>query len=272
MLIYTTHGLRCYGSKPIPVYPRLGWEFSAVVRGAMAPVLPEGPELLREHTIWLFSPAVAHGWTGDGARAAEVTVFHFLFVPELIRRLAARFGGWLAVPLNAARRRRLRELSGQAERYWSQPQPGVTICHEHLLMELSLLIWEARVADRPEVFATPGRQRVDAALAWFAERMPENPGQDEVARAVGASAAHLRRHFHEVLDASPKQVFDQMRFQRAMQLMSDSQMKLESVGERCGFGSASAFSRAFKLKFGCSPAQWRGEPSKKNIRGPRRSG
>jgi AraC-like DNA-binding protein len=50
---------------------------------------------------------------------------------------------------------------------------------------------------------------------------------------------------------------DQLRFQRAMQLMSDPAMKLEHVGYRCGFTSASVFSRAFKAKYGCSPQAWR---------------
>ncbi|MFM8716248.1 MAG: helix-turn-helix transcriptional regulator [Spartobacteria bacterium] len=78
-----------------------------------------------------------------------------------------------------------------------------------------------------------------------------------MARATGVSTAHLRRLFHQVLHASPNQIMDQMRFQRAMQLMSDPAIKLESVGEQCGFGSASAFSRAFKTKFGCAPQVWR---------------
>jgi transcriptional regulator GlxA family with amidase domain len=98
---------------------------------------------------------------------------------------------------------------------------------------------------------------VNAAIVWYAKRMEENPAFPEIARAVGVSAPHLRRLFHQVLHASPNRIMDQMRFQRAMQLMSDPAIKLESVGEQCGFGSASAFSRAFKMKFGCAPQVWR---------------
>ncbi len=101
------------------------------------------------------------------------------------------------------------------------------------------------------------KNHVDAAIMWYAERMDENPSLLEVAKATGVSLAHLRRLFHEVLQTSPKNILDQLRFQRAMQLMSDINMKLETISERCGFGSASAFSRAFKIKFGCSPESWR---------------
>jgi two-component system response regulator YesN len=51
---------------------------------------------------------------------------------------------------------------------------------------------------------------------------------------------------------------DQLRFERARQLMSDPEIKLEEVAERCGYQSASAFSRAFKTMFGCGPSAWRG--------------
>jgi AraC-like DNA-binding protein len=48
-----------------------------------------------------------------------------------------------------------------------------------------------------------------------------------------------------------------MRLQRAMQLMAAPALKLDDVAAQCGFGSASAFSRAFKHKAGCSPSEWR---------------
>ncbi len=55
-----------------------------------------------------------------------------------------------------------------------------------------------------------------------------------------------------------EQNLDQLRFQRATQLMSAPAVKLSAVGEAFGFGSPSTFSRAFKAKFGVSPETWRG--------------
>ena len=131
------------------------------------------------------------------------------------------------------------------------------ICYEHALMALSLIVCEAFASRAGDAYASYPQSRVNAAIIWYAERMAENPAFPEVARAVGVSTAHLRRLFHEVLQTSPNQIMDQLRFQRAMLLMSDPAMKLEAVGYQCGFASASAFSRAFKTKFGCSPQSWR---------------
>jgi AraC family carnitine catabolism transcriptional activator len=87
--------------------------------------------------------------------------------------------------------------------------------------------------------------------------METNPGLDEVARAAGISTAHLRRTFHRIFQMSPKSFFDQLRFQRAMQLLSDPTVKIEAISIQCGFSSASTFSRAIKNKFDRSPDSWR---------------
>lgn len=256
MLSYIGLGMRQYGNKPLASLQRPYWEFQAVLKGAIAPLFPDGPELLRERRLWLFPPGHAHGWTGESDRSAEIAVFHFATVPEPVRHLAED-ADYLEISLEPADGQRLKKLAGAADRYWQRPAPAMFLCHEHILLELSLLICE-RVAAQVEVSKTTSQQRVTAAIQYFATHMEQNPSLEAVARQVGASAVHLRRLFHEVLQAAPKQIFDQLRFQRAIQLMAGPEMKLESVGEACGFQSASAFSRAFKNKFGCSPETWRG--------------
>jgi transcriptional regulator GlxA family with amidase domain len=129
------------------------------------------------------------------------------------------------------------------------------LCHEQILLELSLLALEfERISQGP---AVKSPKPIETSLRWFSENMEHAPSLNRVAHAAGISSAHLRRLFHRIFQASPKNVFDQLRFQRAMQLMADPATKLESVSEQCGFGSASAFSRAFRNKFGCSPNAWR---------------
>ncbi|CAN5517275.1 hypothetical protein BH09VER1_BH09VER1_51230 [soil metagenome] len=256
MLSYIGLGTRQYGNKPLASLQRPYWEFQAVLQGAIGLLRPDGPDVLRERRLWVFPPGHAHGWTGERGRAAEVAVFHFAAVPEPVRHLAER-EEHLEIPLEAADGQRLRKLARAADRYWQQPGPAMFLCHEHILLELSLLVCE-RSAAPAEASKSSSQQRVTAAIRYFTAHMEENPSLETVALKVGASAVHLRRLFHEVLQAAPKQVFDQLRFQRAIQLMTGPDLKLESIGEACGFQSASAFSRAFKIKFGCSPQVWRG--------------
>jgi len=256
MLCYLGTGLRRYGENPTVVCKRPYWEFQAVLSGSIGMVLEEGPELLHSHRLWLAAPGHAHGWTGEPGKVAEVVVFHFLSIPEPIKQ-RCRQNKSLEIPLTAAQCNRLRKLARAIGNSWQTPRPEMILHHEHILLELSLLVCEAKPEALPDSGSSQ-RKRVHTALAWFHLNMESNPSQEEIAGAAGTSSSHLRRLFHEVMQASPKKILDQLRFQRAMHLMTDPETKLSAVSEACGFESPSAFSRAFKKKFGCSPDKWRG--------------
>lgn len=254
MLSYLGTGVRRYGLHPTPVYNRSFWEFQAVVRGRIGQRRPDGERPLRSRCLWISPPKQPHGWIGQGKAAAEVVVFHFLHVPEPLRRSVGPEG--LEIALGPEACARLSVLGAQARRHWGKPSPALTLCAEHILLELSLLAVEAlpRGLGRPR---SDDAKRVEAALGFFSARIAANPPLPEAARAAGVSPSHLRRLFQETFQMPPKQVFDQLRFQRAMQLLADPAPKVGTVAEECGFGDATAFSRAFKAKFGCSPEAWR---------------
>ncbi|MEI6073767.1 MAG: AraC family transcriptional regulator [Verrucomicrobiae bacterium] len=254
MLIYLGTGERRYGDNPLAFQRRRAWEFQVVLKGRIGLSMPDGVQPMQSHRLWIFPPGHTHGWVGEKGRTSEVAVFHFLSAPELLTRLLNP-KGFIEIALTRRSVDQIRELAGKVDRYWNHPAPGMMICYEHALMALSLIACEAAQAE--EADSSYPQSRVNAAILWYAERMEENPAFPDMARAAGISTAHLRRLFHEVLQSSPNQIMDQMRFHRAMQLMSDPTMKLEIVGYKCGFGSPSAFSRAFKSQFGSSPQFWR---------------
>ena len=264
MLTYLGTGERRYGEKPIPAQQRRAWEFQAVLKGSISLALPAGAQPVQAQRLWIFPPGHSHGWAGETNRSAQVAVFHFLTAPALLTQLLNP-QGFIEIALSRRHVQQINALVGQVQPYWNRPAPGMMICYEHALMELSLIACEACAADTVAAQEGYPQSRVNAAILWYAERMETNPAFTQVARAVGVSAAHLRRLFHEVLLASPTQIIDQLRFQRALQLMSDPAMKLEAIGQQCGFGSASVFSRAFKAKFGASPQSWRSTAASKPV-------
>lgn len=255
MLTYHGYGPRRYHAKPVRATARATFEFQAVVRGSISIVTPEGAGLLRRRWLWLCAPGFAHGWTASAEESAEVVVFHFRFIPVVLEQIVGK-GGMVELELSPAQCRRLKALSAQALRYYDPPSAGTPLCHEQILMELSLMVLEnsGGIATLPPDDAA---RRVEEAMRWFAKRMEQNPPLDEIAAAVGCSVATLRRHFRHVMKTSPKETLDRIRFQRAMQLLQERQIKIEAIGESCGFGSASAFSRAFKHKVGVCPEVWR---------------
>lgn len=256
MLCYFGRGQRDYARTPLRLYRRAYWEFQAVISGQIAMTLETGSDTMKSRHLWLSSPRHAHGWIGMTNQVAEVAVFHFLTIPEpLARQIPAQ--GLLQIQLPEEQCTQLRNMTRQTERFWRRPGPEMLLRHEHLLMELSLLVFESLSG---QVSTTTGTShtRVQKALDYFADHMHRSPGLEEIAIKTSISVAQLRRLFHTVMHASPKKVFDQLRFQRAMQLMADPSTKLSTVSDICGFESPSAFSRAFKNKFGCSPQKWRG--------------
>lgn len=256
MLCYLGSGTRRYTEKPIKVYGRPYWEFQAVLSGKIAMVDEDGPGCLRSRHLWLSAPGHRHGWTGEPGRSAEVAVFHFLAIPEPLARKVPE-QSHMEISLKNRPATQLKLLARQIGFCWQRPGPDMLLRLEHALLELSLMVYET-IEKNTGTIEDAARHRVQKALQWFANHLQDNPRLDEVARAIGSSTAHLRRHFHDVMQAPPKKIFDQLRFQRAMQLMADPDTKLSFVCDACGFENPSSFSRAFKTKFGVSPDEWRG--------------
>lgn len=260
MLMYTGNHARIYGRYPFRPARRRGWEFQAVLEGDIGVLFPEGPTLLYSRALWVFPPMHEHGWTGDPDREAEVAVFHFASVPPMVENYCrAAEDGYLRIALNRRQCARLRALAEEALRFYQQFSAASLISSQHILSELSLMVHEACVKERHPQAQTHAARCVDKAIAWYEEHLAEAPDQEAVARAAGVSVSHLRRLFHEILGAPPRKIMDRVRFERATELMSDPAIKLSDVAQCCGFLSASAFSRAFKHFFGCSPAAWRGD-------------
>ncbi|MEO6845651.1 MAG: AraC family transcriptional regulator [Chthoniobacterales bacterium] len=255
MLIYMGRGTRTYGTSGRKINQRRCWEFQAVVSGSIRLVQSKGADVLKKNHLWLFPPHHAHDWVGSGMEPAEIVVFHFPSVPELVENMVRR-SSHIETSLTKKQCARLLELAEEASRYWQRPSAGMTICYEHILMELSLLIVQAHTRQPENPRNTRMRQCVDKAINYYLEHMQKSPGLEDIAQEVKVSSSHLRRMFHEVLQESPQQVFDQLRFQRAIHLLSDATIKHERISELCGFDSGSAFSRAFKNRFGGSPRTW----------------
>ena len=100
--------------------------------------------------------------------------------------------------------------------------------------------------------------RMHRVQAYIDEHL-ENP----LDLAQLAEVAHFSSfHFHRLFSAwMGETIGDYLRRRRletaAMRLASQPRTRILNVALSVGFGSAEAFSRAFKSRFGCSPSTWR---------------
>lgn len=81
--------------------------------------------------------------------------------------------------------------------------------------------------------------------------------------SILADVAHFSPfHFHRLFSAWMGETFgDYLRRRRvevaAMRLAAQPRTRILNITLSVGFGSAEAFTRAFKSRFGCSPTAWR---------------
>ena len=145
-------------------------------------------------------------------------------------------------------------------------------------MERSQINFDAALLDRPVV-------RTPADLRQFMEYFPwGSPSAAEIVTKVAVRVAALYRHamlngaaFPTVAElagrlgladatlrrrlkaegTSIRQIKDELRFEQAAQMLSRADMRMKAVAERSGFRNDKAFIRAFRLKMGETPEEFR---------------
>lgn len=78
-----------------------------------------------------------------------------------------------------------------------------------------------------------------------------------IAEELGYSVSHLRAVFRDRLGVSLGKYMRESRLSEAAQLLQSSGLNVSEIGERCGFESLYAFSRAFRKAYGIPPRTYR---------------
>jgi AraC family transcriptional regulator of adaptative response / DNA-3-methyladenine glycosylase II len=102
------------------------------------------------------------------------------------------------------------------------------------------------------------RTSVERALALIEAGALDSDSVDALATSLGIGPRHLSRLFAEHLDASPLQVAQSLRIQRAKRLLADTDLPITVIAERAGFSSPRRMSAAFAHLYGRSPSALRG--------------
>jgi AraC-like DNA-binding protein len=79
----------------------------------------------------------------------------------------------------------------------------------------------------------------------------------DLADELGYSVSHLRAVFRDRLGVSLGRYMRESRLSQAAKLLQSSEHNVGEIGERCGFESLYAFSRAFRKAYGLPPRSYR---------------
>jgi signal transduction histidine kinase/DNA-binding response OmpR family regulator/ligand-binding sensor domain-containing protein len=83
----------------------------------------------------------------------------------------------------------------------------------------------------------------------------EQFGIERLAREAGMSSSNLYRKVQALLDITPVQLLQELRFKRAILYLKKG-YNISEVAGRVGFKNQANFSTSFKKKFGCSPREY----------------
>lgn len=127
----------------------------------------------------------------------------------------------------------------------------------------SVFIYDApHAAADPQRIVSPGRlpledPRVAAAIRLMEERLAEPIAMAEVAVHVGLSPRGLEVAFQRHVGTSPGAFALDLRLKAARRMLSHPRLSIAEIADAAGFGSASAFARSYRARFGESPRQSR---------------
>ncbi|NNA94217.1 AraC family transcriptional regulator [Pseudomonas gessardii] len=82
------------------------------------------------------------------------------------------------------------------------------------------------------------------------------PGIDGLAAQMNCSPRTLRRHLHD-LGCSYQELLDELRFERAKQLLGEDELPIYCIAEQLGFSETASFRHAFVRWSGVAPSQFR---------------
>lgn len=99
--------------------------------------------------------------------------------------------------------------------------------------------------------------RLAATLRWALEHLDEPLDVDMLAARASMSRRSFTRHVRAALGTTPLQWLIAQRVLLAQRLLETTDLPVEEVARRCGFGSAVAFREHFRRTVGTSPRAYR---------------
>ncbi|WP_169749028.1 GlxA family transcriptional regulator [Gynuella sunshinyii] len=123
---------------------------------------------------------------------------------------------------------------------------------------------DERLGNHPRMAPVPLSKRTQAeqpklaeALALMEANIEEPLTTDDISVHVKISRRQLERLFKKHLDSVPSKYYQQIRLEKARQMLLNSSDSIADIGLSCGFSSGAHFSTAYRSQYGITPSEER---------------
>lgn len=98
---------------------------------------------------------------------------------------------------------------------------------------------------------------VQRALTFMKDECASDIGVNDVATAAGLSRRQLERRFRDAMGRTVLNEIHRLRVERALKLLAESNMKIDTIAYRVGFSGARQMADVFRKLLGKAPSQFR---------------
>ena len=228
---------------PVRVCTGEDHEEGIIPRGSLALLLPGFGHVLKRHQL-----DTPFGYTALQLEGP--------FPEPLVSILQHPPRKWQEQSFAALRSQSLKQLFGIFVQELSHPE-GVQL----MTRELFLILLGAelqRLTEKEDRGRFPyrlNRSTLQLVLAHMEAHLGAKNSVPDLARLARCTPDHFIRLFREATSTTPHQYLIERRLQRAVQMLSDGE-RPSDVATGLGFYDASAFTRAFKRRFGVPPSKY----------------
>lgn len=124
-----------------------------------------------------------------------------------------------------------------------------------LLSDLLLLI--CRQTQIVQNADTSIQNEIEEAVAYFSENYNKSIRVSEYAKNHHISTNHFIRHFHQVMNVTPKQYIVSIRMANAQMLLESSNYSIQEIAAFVGYHDPLYFGQVFRREIGVPPSQYR---------------
>lgn len=101
------------------------------------------------------------------------------------------------------------------------------------------------------------RQSIQWLIRYMETNYSDTLDLTALAKRVHLNPSYLVRTFKSEAGVTPIHYLNKLRLSAAVSFLANTDMGIQQIAEATGYGSLHYFSRLFKMKFGCSPREWR---------------